>query len=127
MDEAGNISSVFSSRLGTGYHLGTLDKKNIISTALVMLASVATIFVIISFVSFPVAMAISLEYSAITMLYVIFVGFMVSLAGIFIGPLVTIFSAKMNLNPDDIAIPVITSICDVLSAVTLWLTIPIFM
>jgi len=123
MDEAGNVSSVFSSRMGTDYHLGILNFKKILRDALTLLGSVVLVFLLIAILSLPISSEIALQYSPSILVYVVFVGFMVSLVGILFGPLVAISSIKLGANPDDVTIPIITSMCDALSSLVLYLTL----
>jgi mgtE-like transporter len=121
LEEGGNIGNVMASRLSTKLHMGVIEAKMKITS------SVRQEFLnsyLLSFLIFASVAVVSFAFSLMTgiggigfyqlFLITVVAGFLLSTIIIFITFMVSIVSFRLNIDPDNISIPIITSIADVL-------------
>jgi mgtE-like transporter len=129
LEEGGNIGNIFSSRMGTKLHLGSLDAKfdlkkvkfEIVNSYLLSIAIfftvgsltfIAGMFFGVGGMSFAQIMFVSMSVGLILTTIVIFLSFFIS-----------IISFKYHLDPDNTTIPLISSTADVLGVAILLIVV----
>lgn len=128
----GNIGAILASRLSSGLHLGDI-KPNFYDSSLWENISVAGFMGIITYgaIAFTVtaaSQAVPLKILAWN-LFIIIGGaaVIITIGALILTTIMTIISYKMNLDPDNIVIPAITTLIDLLSILSLffmvWLVI----
>ncbi len=122
---AGSLGSVLAARLSTALHLGTLsfapDDEALAGNALATVALAATLFPLTGVVAWAVA-AVSggARLSPVTVVAVAtLTGLVLSVLAVAVTVLVTYAAYRRGLDPDDVAIPVVTNVADVLGVVVL--------
>lgn len=130
MGTRGNILGIFTSRLTSGLHLGTitpnLRRNNALKeNALAMLALAAVVSVmtgvaahlatsILGFKSMGILRFASVSFMT---------GFMTDLVMIMVSTVIGIFSFKLKADPDNVTIPLVTTISDFTSITFLLLSV----
>jgi mgtE-like transporter len=126
---AGNLGSVLASRLSTAFHLGTLsfapDDDRLAGNALATVLLALTLF---PFVGGGAWLLQSLVGGTrLSLLRVVLVALVSGAALAALAILVTLVATyvayRQGLDPDDVVIPVVTNICDVLGVVVLFLAV----
>jgi len=122
---AGSLGSVLAARLSTALHLGTLsfaaEDEDLAGNALATVALAATLFPATGAVAWAVA-AVSggARLSPATVVAVsTLTGLVLAVLAVAVTVLVTYASYRRGLDPDDVAIPVVTNVADVLGVVVL--------
>ncbi len=131
--EGGNIGNILASRLSTKLHLGTLDVNLQVSK------EVRTEFLIsyfLAFLIFPLTAIIGYFFGAFfgiggmtlfQMIFIIgFAGYILTTIAIISTFLISIFSFRYGLDPDNITIPIITSLIDLLGVISLIIVLELF-
>ena len=124
--EGGNLGGLLSSRLTSAYHLGLIKmgrrpepetKTNFISTLLLS----ALIFPTLGIIAYGVSEAFGLEGLGLGEIFTIclIAGFFTSILAIFVTYYFTYFFVKIGVDPDNVTIPMITSVMDVLGTSSL--------
>ena len=120
----GNLGAIFSARLSTRLHLGTLsfdprDEVLWANVAAIMLLA-ATVFSALGVAAWVVGRTIA-EPMAFLDLFVISTVSGLLLAGLAVVLSVgaTYVSYRRGLDPDDTTIPVVTNVCDILGVIVL--------
>ncbi len=133
LDEGGNIGSIFASRLTTQLHLGLAEPEYHLNESVG--ESFLTSYVI-SFIVYPVVAIVSVILGKLT--GVIEVGSkLIVLASLFAGiALITtisiivfvlaVFFYKQDIDPDNVLIPIVTSLADVTGVISLMLSLHLF-
>jgi len=129
----GNIGSILGARLSSALHLGTLEprlsgqrvlRKNMAASALVsfvIFSLIGAIFFTIAYVSgIPLVRSLSLALAFFT------AGIVLTVAVIFATIISAFVSFRGGLDPDNVVIPIITSVGDVLGVTCLLVAIIIF-
>lgn len=129
--QGGNLSSIFTARLSTQLHLGTLKPEFTLKgsmmkeiTAILILGTLVfpflgvTIFLVQLFLGLPhmqimEILRIVLEAGFLNILIVV----------LFLGFLVSILSWRLHLDPDDVTIPLLSALADLFGIVFLLLVI----
>ena len=128
----GNIGSILGARLTSALHIGTLEPKlrgqrvlrgNLGATVFISLAIYALIgmafFVIVQFAGMSIARSLTFG------LAFFIAGVALSIAVMFITIASAFVSFKGGLDPDNVVIPIVTSVGDVLGVTCLLLAIKI--
>jgi len=131
--EGGNIGSILASRLSTKLHLGTLDVNLQISK------EVRTEFIVsyfLAFLIFPITGIMAYFLGAAfgiggislgnMILIMMTAGYILTTIAIISTFIVSILSFKHGLDPDNVTIPVITSLIDVLGVISLIVVLQLF-
>lgn len=120
----GNLGSIFSSRLSTRLHLGTLtfDTRDPIlwTNIIAILALAATIFTLLGITTHLIGRLL-LSPMPISDLLIITLtsGMLLAIIAIILSFTATYISYQHGLDPDDTTIPVVTNLCDILGVVIL--------
>jgi mgtE-like transporter len=123
---AGNLGSVLASRLSTAFHLGTLsfdpDDETLVGNAVATVALAVSVFPVIGAGAWLLT---SLFGAArLPVLAVVAVALASGLALAVLAVAVTLVATyaayRLELDPDDVVIPVVTNVCDVLGVLVLF-------
>ena len=122
VDTGGNIGTILSARLSTRLHLGDIefrlrDPVIVANVTAVLLLSV-TMFTILALAAYAIGAFLggSLELSV---LFVVSVGsgLGITVVSVVISIAATYRAVAWGIDPDDVVVPLVTSICDVLGVV----------
>jgi mgtE-like transporter len=120
----GNLGAIVAARLSTQLHLGTLsfDPRTPLlrATILAVLALATTVFCVLGVAVYVLGHAIG-EPMALSALLTISLtsGLSLALVAVVLGILATYVSYRRGYDPDDVTIPIVTNVCDVLGVVIL--------
>jgi len=126
---AGNLGSVLAARLSTAFHLGTLSfaaRDDVLAgNALATLALSITVFPVVGVGAWGLA---TLTGGAGLPLETVFTIALVSGVALAVLAVAVTFVAtyaayRFELDPDDVVVPVVTNVCDVLGVVVLFLAV----
>jgi mgtE-like transporter len=129
---AGNLGSVLAARLSTAFHLGTLsfapDDETLAGNALATVALAATVFPVVGLGAWSLsALTGSTDLSPWTVLAVsLSSGLSLAVLAVVVTVVATYAAYRLELDPDDVVIPVVTNTCDVLGVVLLYLAVLVF-
>ena len=129
---AGNLGSLLASRMSTAFHLGLLSFSptdealagNAIATVLLALS----LFPIVGVGAWSLAaVSTGTDLQPVTVLLVAVVsGAGLSVLAVVVTLITTYGAYRTGLDPDDVVIPVVTVICDVLGVVMLFVAVELF-
>ncbi len=116
---AGNLGSIFSSRINSALHIGTIEpklgkyKQLQYDIVLLSLLSVVSFFTLGLF-SYYFCILFNIEKIAFfdVLLISLILSILFSIIIIFVSTTVAFLSFKHGLDPDNTVIPVITTVCD---------------
>lgn len=122
---AGNLGSVLAARLSTALHLGTLSfgvDDTLLGNALATMALALTMFPAIGIGGWVLAsVTADARLPLVTVLLVSLAsGVALALISVFVTVIVTYAAYRLQLDPDDVVIPVVTNTCDVLGVLVLF-------
>jgi mgtE-like transporter len=129
---AGNLGSVLASRLSTAFHLGLLsfspEDETLLGNAVATVALAATVFPVIGAGAWGLTALLGGTRLALTTVLAVSVAAGLALAVLAVAvTLVTAYWAyRFSLDPDDVVIPVVTNVCDVLGVVVLFVAVQVF-
>jgi len=123
---AGNLGSVLAARLSTAFHLGLLSFEatddRLAGNAVATVGLAVTIFPLVGAGAWGVQTA--LGGTALPLPTVVLVallsGSLLAALAIVVTTVTTYASYRFGLDPDDVVIPVVTNVCDVLGVVVLF-------
>jgi mgtE-like transporter len=126
---AGNLGSVLASRLSTAFHLGLLSfspsDESLVGNAVATVALAATVFPVIGTGAWLLTSLVG--GTALPLPTVLTVSVAAGLSLAVLAVVVTVVTAyaayRFSLDPDDVVIPVVTNVCDVLGVVVLFLAV----
>ena len=124
---AGNLGSVLASRLSTALHLGLLsfstENEMLVGNALATVGLAATVFPVVGAGAWWLTELTGGARLPLATVLRVAVGAGLSLAVLAVAvALVATYAAyRLELDPDDVVIPVVTNTCDVLGVVVLFL------
>jgi mgtE-like transporter len=122
---AGNLGSILAARLSTAFHLGTLsfspDDDMLAGNAVATVALALTVFPIIGVGAWGLAVLTGGAQLPVTTvaLVAILSGAALSGLAVVVTAIATYVAYRRGLDPDDVVIPVVTNVCDVLGVVVL--------
>ncbi|ELZ95161.1 divalent cation transporter, subunit II, MgtE family protein [Haloferax mucosum ATCC BAA-1512] len=124
---AGNLGSVLAARLSTSFHLGTLSfspaDDELTGNAIATLALAITVFPVIGAGAWLATLVVSSD-PALTFWTVVVValssGISLAVLAVLVTFTATYVAYRFGLDPDDVVIPVVTNVCDVLGVVVLF-------
>ncbi len=126
---AGNLGSVLAARLSTAFHLGTLsfapDDDVLAGNAAATVALSAAIFPVVgvgAWVLAEVTVGAALSPSRVVAVAVTS-GLALSVLAVAVTVVATYTAYRYELDPDDVVIPVVTNVCDVLGVVVLFVVV----
>ncbi len=123
---AGNLGSILAARLSTAFHLGTLsfspDDDRLAGNAVATVALAVTVFPVIGAGAWVLSSVTT--GSALPLATVLSVALLSGIALAVLAVLVTVVATyaayRFGLDPDDVVIPVVTNVCDVLGVLVLF-------
>ncbi len=129
---AGNLGSVLASRLSTSFHLGTLafDPRDdeLAGNALATFGLALTVFPVVGIGAWALtAVTGGTQLPVLTVFLVsLLSGIGLAVLAIIVAFLATYAAYQFGLDPDDVVIPVVTNICDVLGVLILFVVAQLF-
>ena len=123
---AGNLGSILAARLSTALHLGLLsfdaDDDRLVGNAVATIALAVTVFPVVGAGAWVVQSL--LDGSRLALLTVIAValssGVVLAALAVVVTTVTTYAAYRFELDPDDVVIPVVTNVCDVLGVLVLF-------
>jgi len=122
---AGNLGSVLAARLSTAFHLGTLRfgrGDTLLGNALATVALAVTVFPVVGAGAWGLTAATG--EAGLSLPTVVFValasGLVLAALAIGITVVATYGAYRLGLDPDNVVIPVVTNVCDVLGVLVLF-------
>jgi mgtE-like transporter len=128
---AGNLGSILASRLSTALHLGTLSfapaDDHLAGNAAATVALAATLFPAVGAGAWLLARATTGTDLALPTVVAVALASGLALAVLAVGVAVaaTYAAYRLRLDPDDVVIPVVTNVCDVLGVVVLFVVVQV--
>jgi len=122
---AGNLGSVFAARLSTALHLGTLSfgagDETLAGNAAATLALAVTVFPLVGAGTWAYTAAIGTARLAPATVVAVALasGTALAVLVVAVAVVVTYAAYRLGLDPDDVAIPVVTNVSDVLGVLVL--------
>ncbi|GGL35508.1 ABC transporter permease [Halarchaeum grantii] len=124
---AGNLGSILASRLSTSFHLGTLTfaatDDDLAGNALATVTLALTVFPLVGAGAWG-ATALTAAQTDLGVWTVVAVSFasgaVLALLAVVVTVVATYLAYRLRLDPDDVVIPVVTNVCDVLGIVVLF-------
>ncbi|WP_277554613.1 magnesium transporter [Halobaculum limi] len=129
---AGNLGSILAARLSTAFHLGTLSfdprDDELAGNAIATVALAVTLFPVIGLGAWALAGLVDEPTLSAWTVLTVALSAGVTLAVLAVGvTLVATYAAyRLSLDPDDVVIPVVTNVCDVLGVVVLFAAVLVF-
>ncbi len=129
----GNLGAIMASRLSTGLHVGQmtarLHDRYVLSHSVAVIALAATISFAMGVLAHLIGNVFGpgLITMARTLLVAVTTGLLLSLVVIVVAVSTTIISYRNGFDPDDTAIPVVTTSCDILGIIILTGTALVFL
>jgi len=124
--ENGNIGSILSARISTSFHLGQaeitfLPKIKILKEFSYTFAITIILFPLLAIMAFGLSTLLNIPSMAFLTLFKIsiLVAIISSFAGMLTSYYLTYFSIRTNFDPDNVVIPLLTSVMDIASVVIL--------
>jgi len=133
LGQGGNIGNILASRISTKLHIGQLDpelrfdreiKNEFIGSY--MLASFVFFFVAVLTYIADIIFHIPLLGLQKTLLVSLFAGLALTTIVIMLTFFIAVLSYRYNIDPDDVTIPMITALADIIGVFTLIVTLGIF-
>ncbi len=124
--ENGNIGSILSARISTSFHLGQseitfLPKLRILKEFSYSLFITIILFPLIAIIAFLMSAILGITQMGLIALFEISI--LVAIISSFVGMLtsyyLTYFSIRTNIDPDNVVIPILTSVMDIASVTIL--------
>ena len=126
---AGNLGSILAARLSTAFHLGLLafDPGNdrLAGNALATLGLGATLFPLVGAGAWGLAaVSAGARLAPGTVVLVsTATGLVLAVVAVVVALAATYAAYRLGLDPDDVVIPVVTNVCDVLGVVVLFVVV----
>ncbi|KTG08007.1 ABC transporter permease [Haloprofundus marisrubri] len=123
---AGNLGSILAARLSTAFHLGLLDFSPdddlLLGNAVATIALSLTLFPLVGAGAWTIQTLVA--GTALDFVTVVLVattsGAVLAVLAIVITLIATYAAYRLELDPDDVVIPVVTNTCDVLGVLVLF-------
>ena len=128
---AGNLGSILAARLSTAVHLGTVafepGDETLAGNAVATVALALTVFPVVGLGAWGLAtLTTGARLGPVTVLTVaVTSGFLLSLLAVLVTGVTTYVAYRLELDPDDVVIPVVTNVCDVLGVVVLFVVVAV--
>ena len=128
---AGNLGSILAARLSTAFHLGTLSfdpgDEALAGNAVATVVLAATLFPVVGIGAWGLtALVGGVRLSVWTVVTIALAsGVGLALLAVVVTVTVTYVAYRLELDPDDVVIPVVTNVCDVLGVVVLFATVQV--
>jgi mgtE-like transporter len=128
---AGNLGSVLAARLSTAFHLGTLSfhpaDETLAGNAVATVLLAGTVFPLVGAGAWTLAdltAGTRLPVGTVTLVAVAS-GLALAVLAVAVTTVATYAAYRFELDPDDVVIPVVTNVCDVLGVVVLFVVVGI--
>ncbi|UPV75580.1 magnesium transporter [Halorussus limi] len=128
---AGNLGSILAARLSTAFHLGTLSfdpaDDQLAGNAVATVALALTIFPVVGAGAWALSLALGNAQLALSTVVAVALasGAALSLIAVAVTLVATYAAYRFELDPDDVVIPVVTNVCDVLGVVVLFAVVQV--
>ncbi|NEU55296.1 magnesium transporter [Halorussus sp. MSC15.2] len=128
---AGNLGSILAARLSTAFHLGTLSfdpgDDELAGNAVATVALAATVFPVVGVGGWALAFVTGgAQLFVGTVVAVSLVsGLSLAVLAVVVTLVATYAAYRFKLDPDDVVIPVVTNVCDVLGVVVLFVVVQV--
>lgn len=126
---AGNLGSILAARLSTAFHLGLLEftasDDQFGGNALATMALTASLFPPIgagAWALSSVTTSPQLAFSTVVLVATLS-GLGLGILAVLVTIIATYSAYRLELDPDDVVIPIVTNVCDVLGVVVLFLVV----
>ena len=126
---AGNLGSILAARLSTAFHLGLLSfsptDDRLAGNALATTALAVSVFPFVgagAWVLTELAGAARLGLGTVVLVATAS-GVTLAVLAVVVSVVATYAAYRLGLDPDDVVIPVVTNVCDVLGVVVLFLVV----
>ena len=130
--QSGNLGSILSSRLSTAYYLGLTSLKRRMDR---FSRREAALIILLSFIVFPLAGVIALSLSTIyplthpgiplTAALIVLIGFLLGVEASLLSYNLSHMAVRFSLNPDNVVIPLLTTLMDLAVMGTLLVTLAV--
>ena len=123
---AGNLGSILAARLSTAFHLGTLSfdpaDDVLAGNALATVSLALTVFPIVGVGAWGLTrLTVGTELSLTTVVLVALTsGAVLAVVAVAVTLVATYAAYRFELDPDDVVIPIVTNVCDVLGVIVLF-------
>ncbi len=123
---AGNLGSILASRLSTAFHLGLLSfdatDDRLAGNALATVGLAVTVFPLVGGGAWAVQAAVGVTRLApgIVVAVALASGVTLAVLAVVVTTITTYAAYRFELDPDDVVIPVVTNVCDVLGVLVLF-------
>lgn len=128
---AGNLGSVLAARLSTAFHLGRLSfsptDETLAGNALATLALSLTIFPIVGAGAWVLTAFLTDTALALSTILVVSTasGAILAVLAVVVTVVATYLAYRFSLDPDDVVIPVVTNVSDVLGVLVLFAVVQV--
>ena len=128
---AGNLGSVLAARLSTAFHLGLLTfdpaDEHLVGNAVTTVLLAVSVFPVVGVGAWALTWAGGAPRLGVTTVIVVALasGLVLAAVAILVTVSVAYAAYRLELNPDDVVIPVVTNVCDVLGVVVLVLVVEV--
>ena len=123
---AGNLGSILAARLSTDFHLGVLsfspdDERLVGNTATTVLLAVS-VFPLVGAGAWALTAATATPRLSLPDVVAVALasGVVLAVLAVFVSVVMTYLAYRFELDPDDVVVPVVTNVCDVLGVVVLF-------
>ena len=129
---AGNLGSILAARLSTAFHLGLLSfdptDDTLAGNAIATIALALTVFPLVGWGAWALTQfTIGSVLAARTVVLVALAsGAALGVLAVAVTMVVTYAAYRLELDPDDVVIPIVTNVCDVLGVVVLFVAVRMF-
>lgn len=123
---AGNLGSILAARLSTAFHLGLLSfdptDDHLAGNGLATVALAVTLFPLVGAGAWLLAWVVADPALALATVVLVALASGVALAvlAVLVTVVTTYGAYRFELDPDDVVIPIVTNVCDVLGVVVLF-------
>lgn len=128
---AGNLGSILAARLSTAFHLGLLSfdpgDDELAGNAVATVALAATVFPLVGVGAWLLAFLTggAQLFVGTVVAVSLLSGLVLAVVAVVVTLLATYAAYRFELDPDDVVIPVVTNVCDVLGVVVLFAVVQI--
>lgn len=130
---AGNLGSVLAARLSTAVHLGTVDfaphDEVLAGNAVATVGLALSVFPVVGIGAWVLASLTTGTSLAVTAVLSVAIasGAALAVLAVLVTVVTTYAAYRLELDPDDVVIPVVTNVCDVLGVVVLFLVVRVLL
>jgi len=123
---AGNLGSVLAARLSTAFHLGLLSfsptDDRLAGNAIATVALSVTVFPLVGAGAWGLTAVVGETALALDTLVLVALvsGLVLAVLAVLVTVLTTYAAYRYGLDPDDVVVPVVTNVCDVLGVLVLF-------